>query len=126
MANPFNQERLELKVKARKAAIEALQFLKDSVDGDVEHFWKVTRDFILEIAPLRRPVEQIEPMTDVQARRFENQEMPYGEFKGQPVSHVPLDRLDWYAGQGDEFKSDLKRYLANEEVRLRVREEVGE
>ena len=127
MSNPFNQDLLQRKVKSRKAAEAVIELLKESIDGDMDegHFWRIVRDRVLVFAPLQRLTSPIEPMTDVETRRFENGIMPYGEFKGRTIKNVPLDRLDWYAGN-DDFRDDLKKYLANEEVRLRVREEVGE
>ena len=117
-------EKLELKVKARKAAEAVIELLKESVDGDPKHFWIIIRDTVLKEAPLKPHATQIIPMTDVEADRFEMETMPYGEFKLQPVGLVPMKRLDWYAGQTDEFRDNLRRYLANEKVKARVREEL--
>ena len=122
----IDQSKLELKVKARKAAEAAIQLLEESVDGDVSHFWRIIRDFSLIKAPLRPHEVLVVPMTDVEAGRFEIEPMPYGEYKGQYVGSVPMKRLDYYVSWENDFQKNLKRYMANEKVKARVREELDD
>jgi hypothetical protein len=77
-----------------------------AIDSDVlEAFWDELRKSI----PQQAPIISDQPMTDEQARVFGFTEMPYGEFKGQPVNSVPFNRLEWYADS--KFQKLLVRYL---------------
>jgi len=63
------------------------------------------------VAPLAKGTTK--PMTDLGANVFGAKKFPFGKYKGTAISDVPLDYLDWYAGQTDEFRVDVGRYLAS-------------
>ena len=62
---------------------------------------------------------RLDKMTDLEARRFGNELIPFGEFQGKRIDEVPLDRLVWYADQ--TLTNDLRRYLASDRVKVEAK-----
>lgn len=62
-------------------------------------------------------------MTVDEAREFEKQSMPFGEYVTQPIINVPLDRLQWYADQRfvDDLWSYLKSRIVQQELEVEER-----
>ena len=104
-------------IKAREAADAVLSIAdgEAAAIADPQRFWTRLRDAIAERLPKPTPKSE-QPMTDAQAAMFERTEMPYGIHAGQPIARVPLEYLDWLIGAQDEFKSQVRRYLANKRV----------
>lgn len=63
---------------------------------------------------------QYRPMDDAEAKRFEQQLMPFGKFKDRPVADADLEYLRWV--DSDEFKWKLHRYLKSQRVSLEEQE----
>ncbi len=127
MAYGQDVNKIQQRIWAREAAEAAIslaaEFLTSQIDTN--HFWKCVRE--MADGKTTQPKQALKskgPMTDVEATRFANQVMPYGEFKGQLIHTVPVERLDWYAGQTDEFKIELRRYLQNETIRDELAEKI--
>ena len=57
----------------------------------------------------------VTPMDDGRAKLFGSTRLPFGEFVGQRVDDVPMERLQWYADQ--TFTDELRRYLESDRVK---------
>lgn len=64
----------------------------------------------------------LEPMTDVEARRYGDTRMSFGQYDGVPISDVPLDYLEWLSDSNHTMFRNLHRYLNSPAVK-RQREE---
>jgi hypothetical protein len=60
--------------------------------------------------------ETAEAMTEAEARRFEQETIPFGKHAGKPISEVPLDYLAWLADRNRETWRGLHRYLHSKRV----------
>lgn len=118
----MDQRLMQERIAARKAAEDFLSCAEPH--GDVTHFWKVVRDFALRYAPL--PEVRLSPMTDLEVSQFEFEQIKFGKYVGEKIGNIPVNYLDWLVGQNDEFKSKLKRYVLNESVQERFRNEMPE
>lgn len=119
---------LQKKIRGRQGADEALELiaeLAEAYSGDGElSFWSRIRDKATERLPKKEsPTKSDHAMTDGQAAMFEKSLMPYGIHEGKPIAQVPLEYLDWLIGQQDDFKVQVRRYLANKRVSSLVSEE---
>ena len=121
MISPIEDRRLKARVDARKEAKEIID-LACSEAQPMAHdnrnvFWGMIRDQALEMAPLPEQKPQVvkaRPMTNLEARKFEKQTCPFGQYATQRIAGVPLDYLRWLSDQ--TFVDDLRRYLANETI----------
>lgn len=66
--------------------------------------------------------EPLVPMTDAEAKRFRNEIVPFGAFKGDSWREVPIERLAWYADTARENWRDLWRYLNSDRVKREAEE----
>jgi hypothetical protein len=111
---------IEENLKARLAAKEIMEWASDEAFKHGDRLWEeLARLVSLELPSkqeLPRSRSPLQPMADIEAKRFGKQLMPYGEFSGWRVDNVPLERLAWYADQ--TFTDDLRRYLKSERVKL--------
>ena len=123
-------DNIQANVRARGAAEEAMEFA-----CDVEAEWKGSHRLfevrfwseLLKLVEKKfyrgdRPKETKDTaakMTDLEARRFGNELIPFGEFRGKRIGEVPLDRLCWYADT--VFVDDLRKYLASDRVKVEVK-----
>ena len=125
----MNEELVKAKVAARKAAADVVSLgideearvITECSNGNVGvvsyAFWEWIRDAALERVPLpvtEPKVMRAKPMTDEQARRFEKENIPFGQHANTRVGSVPLQYLRWLADQ--PFIDELRAYLANETV----------
>jgi hypothetical protein len=78
----------------------------------------------LAAIPEEKP-EPVKPMTEQEAAAFGKTFMEFGEFRGQPVDSVPVDRLEWYADASRGNYRQLHRYLNSPRVK-RERDNDGE
>jgi hypothetical protein len=107
---------IKRRVAAREKARAVVPLIIEeaaTIEPDVlEAFW----DEVVRSIP-QQPVKATsdQPMTDEQARLFGFTEMPYGEFKGQPVNVVPFNRLEWYADS--KFQKMLVQYLNSPSIK---------
>ena len=108
-------------IAARKMAEEVIELVDVHDEQFKDRFWTA----IIAVAKVRRLVKQNDDssgskadkkMSDVEAKRFGREEMPFGEFAGaKTIANVPLDRLRWYADQ--DFIDRLRRYLRSDYVK---------
>lgn len=113
----IDQVKLKARCESRQAAEAAIELLSESIAGDPQHFWKIVRDHAAKQLP--SVPDPAGPMTDEEAERFDRAVMPYGKYADEFVEAVPVGYLDWLAGQSDDFKDRLRRYVRNERVRER-------
>jgi hypothetical protein len=121
----MNQERVTQRQHVRTAVVPELLEL---LDGEFERHPEA-KDIVWTAMALwlqrRRDASAIpslatataEPMSDVQARAFGKSFMPWGEYKGQAIDQVPLERLAYYADHDHGFVRQIRRYLASRRVR---------
>lgn len=107
---------IEQNVEQRKSAVECLSLVVECANefDNAERFWQAMRDGVAAHLPppVVNPKER--PMTVEEATKFGKSIMPFGEFKGQPVGDVPLERLAWYTDQS--WGRDASRYLQSPNV----------
>ena len=105
-----------------RAAID-VAYLERLLPESQEAFWEYLRDEALKHVPapeVKHP--GIAPMNELQAEAFERRELPYGKYKGMLVgdlmtSAADVNYLDWLAGEFDEFRQDLNRYLLSDRAK---------
>lgn len=66
--------------------------------------------------PEEKP-EPVKPMSDSEAGVVGRDLMEFGEFVGQPMNAVPLDRFEWYVDKAREFWMKGHRYLNSPRVK---------
>ena len=118
-------------IKAREAAGEVMEFVCDVANERKGthrlfevRFWSellklVERKFYRGDKPKVWEGTTVRKMTGPEARRFGDELIPFGEFRGKRIDEVPLDRLAWYADQ--TFVDDLRKYLASDRVKVESR-----
>lgn len=102
-------------VHARLAAKEFHELAEESEWTDSEAFWKK----LVELCNTHLPADTDSvpaAMSDEEAVRFESRIMKFGEFQGQAIKQVPLDRLAWYSDVSRQFANELDRYFKNTKV----------
>lgn len=108
---------IKRRVAAREKARTIIPLIIEeaaTVEPDIcDAFWDEIRKSLPQQPTQGAASDQ--PMTDEQARVFGFTEMPYGEFKGQPVNSVPFNRLEWYADS--KFQKLLVRYLNSPNIK---------
>jgi hypothetical protein len=110
---------LSRRVAARRQArviVELIQEEVISIHADaVDSFWHE----IKKIIPPEKVPEYVpdvpKPFTDLEAQRFGQNNMPFGEYAGRKVDDVPLGYLEWLADQ--KFNKHVARYVANRRIR---------
>lgn len=112
-------------IKAREAAREVLELLEEEAKQHGKRFWQEIARVVELHVPVRTVKKKpVRPMTDVQAKAFGSQLLPFGEYYGKRVDDVPLARLQWYADQ--TFIDDLRRYLDSKRVEAEQHLELDE
>lgn len=96
-----------------------LEFKDDDSLG--QRFWELVRQAVDIRLELPGPPEDCpNGMSHEQARKFSEQEMPWGTYIGTKVNQVPLDYLLYITEDKSGFKRDLKRYLASKSVQAEM------
>ena len=67
---------------------------------------------------LKRP----EPMSDMQARAFERERVPFGKYEGWMVREVPLSYWVSLTDPSNTIKA-VRRYIGNPDVKRRIEQE---
>lgn len=119
---------LEKNIDARKCAEVVYSLAEEDRCADTPRFWSelaklcAAKCGMVVVTPIVESHSNV--MTNGQAVMFEKTLMPFGIHEGKAIASVPLEYLDWLIGQGDEFKVQVKRYLANKRVSSFVQEEI--
>ncbi len=126
MAARIDANRLGRRAKARSLAAEvaavAESVIQDPGSGaDAGIFWAaIAEDAAARIGKvLQDDGPRAAPMTDQEARRFEQNQIPYGKFAGSSVydvAHADERYLDMLVNS--EFQRELRRYLASPYYRI--------
>lgn len=117
---------LDKKVKDRKigreCAADVLFILREQLlhigdnSDSLDAFWDtIYRAFPDEIAK-PTPPKVFKPMTEEEAKRFDDVQMPFGKFKNMKMKEIDLGYLSWFAEQPDELKHNVQRYLASRRI----------
>lgn len=109
-------------LEARLAAEQIGELADEEAKRTGRRFWMELAKIVSAHVPImvwREGKNQVHPMADKQAKLFGSERLPFGEFVGQRVDDVPMDRLQWYADQ--TFTDDLRRYLESDRVKTEVR-----
>lgn len=114
-------------VKGKKLAHEVLALALDTVAGEpadvASRFWEVMAAESQKRLPADRPkANPGGPMSDQEAKRFEQQTMRFGQHGGKQIGDVPLSYLVWLDEEGRRFHADLHRYLASELIQRQIEE----
>jgi len=123
MADPgklCDEKEMDARIRARYAAEEVASLADEEAETHGKFFWKCLHDIICAHVPCSRdkPRNPYRPMTVRDAHDFGRQQMPFGEYVGKAVDHVPLDYLQWLADQ--TFVDDLRRYLESERLKVEL------
>jgi len=104
---------------------EIAELSKYSVDA-VASFCEEMREFFGPGPKPQKTEAAVIPMTDAETREFERRRIEYGEFNGTEYGDIPKKRLDYYLRKAEENARELARYLTNEKVAERLRQELEE
>lgn len=63
-----------------------------------------------------------EPMSDMQAKAFESERVPFGKYEGWIVRNVPLSYWVSLTDPSDWIK-EVRRYVGNSDVKRRIEQE---
>jgi len=108
-------------VAAREAADELHRLALQEATGHrgraVVEFWRRVLRNVLSIVPEelhpRPAVEAEPPMDKAEARRFEREPFPFGQYRGPACGEIPFYFLCWLDTQTD-FRRNLRRYLRSD------------
>lgn len=121
-------EALQALSHASERARTALEFLQECVPIEKsDHFWKIIIAEVLKERVVQKLISTTPsmPMSNKEAAAFARKTMEEGKkYVGIPIGDVPLKYLDWFLSSGEEFKRDLVRYMSNETIREKLREEL--
>lgn len=121
----LNQARLDERSAARKSAREIMAVIEAETAGKSKDWMTAFRDEFQPPAPEPKAGEA--EMTDTEARRFETLPIEFGKYAGQKVADIPLPYLDYIVGDSNRhFIKELGRYLKNESVADRLRQELDD
>lgn len=111
---------IEDNIKIRRATDDVFEllseFIKETVDSDhMRAVWLRVGEMVDSATQVdRTPQATPDAMSDDEKKRFERTEVPFGKHSGKQVKDVPLSYLEWI--DGDEFRTDLRRYLKHPDV----------
>lgn len=112
-------------VAARKAAETVVELLRDEAEqhGEaLDSFWSTIVDAVPD-GYFAEPLRDEPPMTENEAKAFEQRTMQFGAHTGKRVADVPLEYLFWLEHAGkDDIRRLLGRYLLSDRV-LREQED---
>ncbi len=109
---------VEKNLKARLAAEQVAELADGEAVIHGRRFWRELAKIVMAHVPMPKPSyakRTVVPMDSKRARLFGSTRLPFGEFAGQRVDDVPMERLQWYADQ--TFTDDLRRYLESDRVK---------
>lgn len=124
----FNK--LSRRIKGRSKAKALLELAMDDVknlDSDAQYgFWDEILDAVPEEIKKPKPEKKTKsgPMDDEDARIFSGMKMEFGQYKGREIGDISLRYLDWLVGESESFIKRLARYLKNDKVAERLRQEL--
>jgi hypothetical protein len=124
--NEVNKTKIEDRKRGREAATNIKMLsnyaIKDEVTWFREAFWEeLIAAFPNDIGRPLSPAPATEPMSEEEAKAFGQTLIPYGQYKGDKVDSIDLRYLIWLADQTDEFRKELRRYIASK----RTQREMG-
>lgn len=122
---------LEARIAGRKLAEECFALIESEVKQAVfpdsgghldEAFWETMHRLVAaKLPPMVKPLrEPIQPMNDQQAAAFREEVMPFGKWKGERVGWMMREEaryLLFLADAPNYFQQQLKRFLANPEIK---------
>lgn len=113
----IDADKIQENIRQREIVDYVYEFVRETIEAeqfkDPERFARLLCERITE-KHCRRIEASRTIMSREEAKTFEEQRMPFGEFQGSPIKDVPLDRLQWYANQ--QFTDELRRYITSELV----------
>lgn len=125
---PLDPERLKERAEGRKAGTAFRElFLETAMSLPSPDAIAAFCDSVMELCGKTDPTtkrNEVPPMSDAEVREFRSRKMTFGQHRGRPMMDVPLRYLDWLQGEGESFRRDLRRYLANEKVAEKLRNEL--
>jgi len=110
----------------RELCQETIARLSEQSLDAVASFCEEMREFFGPGPKPQKTEAGVIPMTDGEAREFERRRIEYGEFNGTEYGDIPKKRLDYYLRKAEENARELARYLTNEKVAERLRQELEE
>jgi len=120
---------IEANIAVRKSAEELIELGESLVrEGrlNLRRFWTVVEVMAAERAghseettaptvPVKPP-----PMAREEARRFDQQTLDFGQYRGRKIKDVPLEYLYWLHAANSRLYTDLGRYLNSEHVQAEM------
>lgn len=118
------KHRVEQRALGRKEAAAILELVSESVGRLSPEAMETFREELVRFVRPFLDTPETAPMTDVEVRRFEQTMMPFGKYANHYIEVVPLGYLDWLVGQQEEFYRNVSRYLKNETIAARLKDEL--
>jgi uncharacterized protein (DUF3820 family) len=113
----MNEDTIRRRGTARKLARDVFSLIAEEASNiqpdAIDSFWDEIRKSLPQQVTV--VVTKACEMTVEEARRFGMSLMPFGEFKGQPINAIPLNRLEWYSDS--KFQQELTRYLNSPNIK---------
>jgi uncharacterized protein (DUF3820 family) len=113
----MNEDVIRRRAAARGLACDVFSLIVEEASNiqpdAIDSFWDEIRKSLPQQATVT--IMKAREMTVEEAHRFGMSLMPFGEFKGQPVNTIPLDRLEWYSDS--KFQQELIRYLNSPNIK---------
>jgi len=103
---------------------EMMELLGEQTQG----FWKKFAILVQEKITdkprkLKLGTGRPKPMNNIEAKRFEKEKIPWGEYKGAYVGQVRMDYLE-FLSEPDEFVINVRRYVASKHFKERRKNEL--
>jgi hypothetical protein len=118
--------RIADRIEGRHQAGVLCSLIEDSLselrDAGREAAAEAITEFVAKWLPAAPQPAPLTPMTDVEARAFEAEKMPFGKYQGLAIEALSLDYLCHLTDPSD-FIRKVKRYLKNETVKREMEDE---
>lgn len=118
MATMTEAATITANIIARQEAEEIVAFIGEKP----QRFWEILAQHAASQLPPKPAEHKPEPMSDDEAKRFEEMLLPYGKHARKPVHEAPCSYL-LFLSEGDEFTHQLRRYTASRYFAKRQDEE---
>lgn len=111
------KQRIQAKIKAREDAKIVFEMLEWE-DGTGHQYAEALLQALRFMLPVREEDKPAEEKTEPIAR-LGACKIHFGEFSGQELDSIPIERLDWYLRQSERTVELLKSYLTHPELESR-------
>lgn len=112
------EQKIKAKVKAREDA-KMIREMLSWEDGTGHQYAETLLKELRSMLPMREADKPKEPQKPEPIARLGAAKLHFGQFSGQPLDEIPLERLDWYLNHSEKTVKLLKTYLTHPELASR-------